>query len=94
MCNVMCEWLEIADVRISSSKHGSSGGVRGAAGASSAAAAAGGGAAGDADGGIPDEFILLTVRNMRHTHACEAVHRQQQLCTCNNVLHLYVHAVL
>uniref|UniRef100_A0A383VL51 Uncharacterized protein n=1 Tax=Tetradesmus obliquus TaxID=3088 RepID=A0A383VL51_TETOB len=60
MCNVMCEWLEIADVRTSSSKHGSSGGARAAAGPSSAAAAGGGGAAGEADGGVPDEFTLLS----------------------------------
>jgi hypothetical protein len=65
MCNVMCEWLEIADVRTSSSKHGSSGGARAAAaaGSSSAAAAAGGAAAGNADGGVPDEFMLLSVRH-------------------------------
>jgi hypothetical protein len=62
MCNVMCEWLEIADVRTSSSKHGSSGGARAAAaGSSSAAAAAGGAAAGDNDGRVPEEFMLLSV---------------------------------
>jgi hypothetical protein len=77
MCNVMCEWLEIADVRMSSSKHGSSGGALGAAGASSAAAAAGGAAA---DGGIPDEFTLLTVRVRVQLHGLKSAVDLLQVC--------------
>lgn len=70
MCNVMCQWLEIADVRISSS--GRPSGTTGFAGA------AGYGAA---DGAVPDEFTLLSVswvlQPPQH-YACRTPFKQQQ----------------
>ncbi|KAF6256017.1 TH1 protein-domain-containing protein [Scenedesmus sp. NREL 46B-D3] len=90
MCNVMCEWLEIADVRVSSNKHGSSGGALGAAGFSGAAALAG--AAGGSADTVPDEFMLLSVRHLRTFHklaGCVLLHIQSAVAVQYAVIQLH-----
>lgn len=72
MCDVMCQWLEISDVRVNTTSGGSSS-VTGLGIATTASAVSQAAAGAAVNGDVPDEFMLLQVSGLglvtvtRHT---------------------------